>query len=223
MMQTLVFDPNGDITLIMSERDYLDKESESGDDLDKEIVKKESEPDDCLDKKIVERERRMLVSSKHLMLASSVFVSMLQGNFKEGQALRSKGFLELPLPEDDPVAFTVILYIIHGRSRQVPREVNLELLTHISILVDKYQLQEVVAVYSENWIKQLEPEVPKGLTEDSTAWLSTFWVFGHADLFKQTTRILARECDDVIDIENLPIPTAIIGMHRACILCDYYH
>jgi hypothetical protein len=52
-MQALVFDPNGDVTLMMSERDYVNRESESGDSLDQEVFQKESEPDDGLDKEIV--------------------------------------------------------------------------------------------------------------------------------------------------------------------------
>jgi hypothetical protein len=108
------------------------------------IVKSETE--DGSDQDISDGGFRMLVSSKHLILASPVFKVMLQDCFKEGQTLRSGGFLDLLLPDDDPAAFCILLDIIHGRNRKVPREIDMGLLAGITILVDKYQLQEVVEI-----------------------------------------------------------------------------
>lgn len=63
----------------------------------------------------------MLVSSKHMMLGSSVFAAMLQhSNFKEGRTLQSTGRVEVPLSEDDPIAFIILLNAIHGRTRKIP-------------------------------------------------------------------------------------------------------
>jgi hypothetical protein len=94
-----VFDPNGDITLIMNSRPEHDRTSEGGG------TPAESGAESTLVQENVGLDVRMLVSSRHLILASSVFEAMLQDRFKEGQALRSTGYLELPLPDDDPVAF----------------------------------------------------------------------------------------------------------------------
>lgn len=67
----------------------------------------------------------MLVSSKHMMLASPVFRAMLRPDtFKEGQTLQAAGKLEVSLPDDDPVALVVLLNIIHGQTRKVPRRVE---------------------------------------------------------------------------------------------------
>jgi hypothetical protein len=41
---------------------------------------------------------RMMLSSKHMCLASSVFKAMLQGQFKEGHQLRENGKIEVLLP-----------------------------------------------------------------------------------------------------------------------------
>jgi hypothetical protein len=60
-----------------------------------------------------EKEIRMLVSSRHLMLASPVFKAMLQhSNFKEGEELQTNGKVSVPLPDDDPDAFKILLDII---------------------------------------------------------------------------------------------------------------
>lgn len=57
--------------------------------------------------------------------------------------------MEIPLPDDDPVAFGILLRILHAQNNFVPREVDLPLLTGISILVDKYQIHNAVGVFVE--------------------------------------------------------------------------
>ena len=81
-----------------------------------------------------------------MTLASSVFKAMLNGHFMEGRLLAEMGMVEVPLPDDDPTAFTILLDIIHGRGSRVPRKLNLTLLTDIAVLVDKYRLHEVVSI-----------------------------------------------------------------------------
>jgi hypothetical protein len=45
---------------------------------------------------------RMRVSSRHLILVSNVFKSLLQGKFAESQCLSSTSAVEIELPDDDP-------------------------------------------------------------------------------------------------------------------------
>jgi hypothetical protein len=196
-MENHTFDPKGDIALIMRKRSYTSPEIETEGGPYQEV----NDGNFC-----------MLVSSKHLFLASSFFEEMLQAHFKEGQTLRSDGFLELPLPDDDPIAFCILLDIIHGHTRKVPRTVDMNMLADIAILVDKYQLQEVVEVFSDGWIKSLEPQVPTKSSEDLIVWLCISWVFGCADQFKKMTQILERESDSTVNAEGLPIPPGILGM-----------
>ena len=197
-MEDRTFDLNGDIALIMRSPLEDDQTSEPTTTTESGT---ESTPIYV----------RMLVSSKHLILASSVFGAMLQDRFNEGQTLRSAGYLELPLPDDDPVAFTILLDVIHGHTRKVPRKINFELLIQISILVDKYQLQEVVEVFSDGWVEDLGQEVPASLTADLIHWLCIFWVFGQSDKFKLMTRIMEREGGGTTWTEDLPIPPAVLG------------
>lgn len=162
----------------------------------------------------------MQVSSKHMMLASPVFKAMLTHSFQEGDTLRSTGEVEIPLPDDDPAVFTIILDIIHGRGRRVPRVVPLKLLALLSIVVDKYQLLEPVAVFSDVWINEavekLSAEKPAGWL----LWLSISWVFRDAARFMQVTDLVlrnSREGDPLVEFasENfkpsLPIPQIVLG------------
>jgi len=51
----------------------------------------------------------MRVSSKHLMLASPTFCTMLGPSFEEDQRLRSEGSADIALGDDDPDAFYILL------------------------------------------------------------------------------------------------------------------
>lgn len=200
--QSFTFDPDGDLTLILSKPREGDEEGvaagaapeNSGSPRRAGDTPTTTSKDDAasgagLEMKIdtdVEHEDskvqvRMLVSSKHMMVASPVFRAMLRHrNFKEGQELSTKGKLELPLPDDDVAAMTIILDVLHGRSRRVPREVSLDALTQVSILVDKYQMVEAVEVPSDVWIEKLRKTIPDVYSSKSTEvhrWLAIPWVF----------------------------------------------
>ncbi len=157
-----------------------------------------------------------LVSSRHMILASPVFKTMLGPNFMEGLKLRARAELELPLPDDDPDAFRILLDIVHGHNRKVPREVDLPLLTRIAILVDKYQMLERVEIFSDMWIDQLLRNkcLPKTLTPDLWSWLTISWIFKKAAPFKETTYVFEMLGDENMGgeaIQALPVPDRIIG------------
>jgi hypothetical protein len=67
---------------------------------------------------------RIKVSSKHLILASPYFRSMLQSNFKEGMNLRTTRATEIWLISGHPVALLILLNIIHGHTRRVMEELH---------------------------------------------------------------------------------------------------
>lgn len=165
----------------------------------------------------------MLVSSKHLMLASPVFKAMLQpGSFEEGRKLSAAGKVEVPLPEDDPTAFEVVLNIIHGRNKLVPRVLSLELLTSVSLLVDKYQMAEAVECFSDNWIGALIEDLPQAYTSETESesvllWLQVSWVFEKDEIFTKMTGVLERGCYAYLRIfadKRLLIPDPIFGMFK---------
>jgi hypothetical protein len=165
----------------------------------------------------------MLVSSKHMMLASPVFKAMLQAStFKEGQKLSAAGKVEIPLPEDDPNAFEVALNIIHGRNKLVPRVLSLELLTSVSLLVDKYQMVEAVQCFSDTWIGALIEDLPEAYPSKTDSgnvvlWLQVSWVFENNEVFTKMTELLERGCDAYLRIlvdKRLLIPDPIFGMFK---------
>ena len=183
-------DPDGDVVLILSARQSnapkppsLELKSGTGSD-DKSTIStsaasdsNESQPMTHASHIIPPGERIVRVSSKHLILASSVFKAMLGNGFREGAHLSLLGELTLPLPEDDANTLVILLDLIHGRLKRVPRQFDLERLITISILVDKYQLHEVVEMVADVWINYLRSSIPTSYTQDVASWILITWVF----------------------------------------------
>ncbi|KAF8865170.1 hypothetical protein BDZ45DRAFT_475398 [Acephala macrosclerotiorum] len=142
----------------------------------------------------------MIVSSRHLMLASPVFKAMLRfGAFREGQKLDSDSKAEVPLFDDDIEALVILLDIVHGRNRQIPRQINLDLMTKITILVDKYQMVEAAEIFTEAWIEDLKKDLPtEYATEEEQnrvhKWIGISWVFGKGKEFQDMTLLVERGC-----------------------------
>ena len=73
-------------------------------------------------------EMRFKTSSKHLDLASPVFKSTSAWCFAEAKDVIAGRPAEVHLPDDDPAALWLLLYIIHGKPKKVPAKVSLETL-----------------------------------------------------------------------------------------------
>ncbi|PVH85238.1 hypothetical protein DL98DRAFT_583833 [Cadophora sp. DSE1049] len=135
------------------------------------------------------REVEMLVSSRHMIFVSPVFKAMLQSNMREGCELQSTGRVEVPLPEDNPAALEILLNIIHGRSKLVPAVLYPDKLQDISMLVDNYEISEIVQIYAQAWFRQLDAIVPNEPGPVLISWLSMAWVFKLRNLFLRLTKI----------------------------------
>ncbi|KAH0538932.1 hypothetical protein FGG08_004523 [Glutinoglossum americanum] len=204
-------DPDGDLILVLVGHDEglhtngLSDETALGENV-------------TMERSVQNEKIRFRVSSKHLCLASPVFRVMLQGKFKEAAVLLSTGTVEIPLEDDNPAAFLILLNIIHGYTRKVPRKITLDLLTQIAILLDKYNCREVVEAFSERWIDQLRGDVPRSLTNTLLLWLCIAWIFEEPAEFRAITQIAERESPGVIEgdqVNSLPIPSSVLNSINA--------
>lgn len=85
---------------------------------------------------------------------------MLQSvTFHEGNILAAEKQVDIPLPDDDAVAFEVVLNAVHGRLQKVPKKVDLTLLTKLAVLIDKYHVHEVMEMYSEQWFNNIKTSI----------------------------------------------------------------
>ena len=128
----------------------------------------------------------MLVSSKHLSLASPVFRKLLNSKLLEGEALRINKCLDLALPEDDVYAFSLIMKIVHLRNNSLPSTVSLSTLTSLAVLVDKYEFHESVTAWAGPWAAKVS-KAPLHYRNEFAYWICVCWVFGLSDKFAKIT------------------------------------
>jgi hypothetical protein len=154
---------------------------------------------------------RFRVSSRHLILASPHFKRMLESGFKEGHTLMSNGTVELNESDWDPQAVLILMDVIHGRTRKVPRTVTLEMLAKLAVLADYYECHEIVEVWVELWIHALKVSIPKRFCRDLVLWICISWVFRQPEQFREATATALRQSKEPIPKMSLPIPEGIIG------------
>jgi len=162
---------------------------------------------------VATHEVHCVVSSMHLMLASEYFRTMLGGDSKEAVKLKTKGRITIRL-KIDLDTMVILLNIIHGASRKVPRQVTLASLTQIAILAKGLGMLEAVEFFSDTWIDNLTREgFPKVYNDRVLPFLFVFWVFNRPVEFADMTRLAERESTDKLqdDVKNLPISKEIIG------------
>lgn len=155
-------------------------------------------------------ELKMLVSSSHLCLASSTFRKMLRGPWREarsdGDAIR-----EIQTTEWDVEALLVVLNIIHGHHRFVPKSVSLELLAKIATIVDYYKCHEITAVFVDRWLLGLEGNLPSSYGKDCVLWLSISWVFLRVDILQKMAEVAIMGCEGPVETMDLPFPNALLS------------
>ena len=83
------------------------------------------------------------------------------------------------LPENscDEQTIEIILSIIHGRTGKVPRELGLETLAMVAVLVDFYQCHDVMAIAMRMWFDKLKykPEIVsslQGYSRNLVLWIT---------------------------------------------------
>jgi len=175
------------------------------------------ETDGLADEQI--REIRVRVFSQHLILASPVFMAMLQGSFGEGQTLRADGRVTIPLPEDDPNAMILILNVIHHRDRSVPTSISRKLMAQVLVLVDKYQFSECLHFASKTWVQNLNrTELPYSFSSELMEWIYIAWVHNLETTFRASTRTAILTATHVIkerDVMGLSIPSSVLERMNA--------
>ncbi|KAF7918111.1 hypothetical protein BELL_0573g00070 [Botrytis elliptica] len=156
---------------------------------------------------------RMLVSSKHMSVASPVFKAMLQASSQEGIELKKTGKVELSLRDEDSKAWNILLNIIHGRFRSVPLDINLPMFTQIALLCDKYQMHEVAYAFTPTWKMSAGHDSVSG--EDIPRWIFIAWTFNMTDVLEEITKGLALNytgngIEKLFSMTTLPIPQVVM-------------
>lgn len=151
-----------------------------------------------------------LVSSRHLILASRVFKRMLRGGWTEGKA-QDDGFFHIAGEDWEVEALLILMNIIHGHNRKVPRIAHLNLLTQIALIIDYYELHEAAEAFGSIWIEQLRPSIPTAFTRDLIPWLCMSRILGEEEIFQAVMRVAVKHVHGEINTLKLPIMRQIEG------------
>lgn len=108
-------------------------------------------------------EVRLCVQSCLLQAASKVFKAMFGPHFKEGQRSDLNGSKkEVPMPEDDAGAMSVICAVIHYRNDIVPEQFTSRGVLEIAVVADKYDCKVALQHAARHW---LDPQNVMSLKE----------------------------------------------------------
>jgi hypothetical protein len=160
-----------------------------------------------------EEEVHYHVSSRHLILGSKIFRTMMteekwQQGFREEDGLfhsQTEGW--------DADALLILMNILHAKNNQVPLSLSLEMVAKIAVLVDYYECDMAVQLFASMWIQPLttNPGVPYFYCRNLMLWMCIARVFERADIFESTTLIALEESKDSIETLELPIWPSIVG------------
>ncbi|KAI9792537.1 MAG: hypothetical protein M1816_002057 [Peltula sp. TS41687] len=139
---------------------------------------------------------------------------MFTNQFKEATVLNNGQPLDLSLPDDDHDALLIILNVIHGHLKRVPRQITFEMLIKVAVLVDKYQFHEVMEWGTDMWTEDLKFTVPKVFTDDVIPWLCISWVFKRSTEFFNVTRVFQYQSSSGLKVGQTmgyPFPDYLIN------------
>lgn len=160
----------------------------------------------------LDTEVQLRVSMKHVLLASRRARAMFSGDYKESKP-GTDGLRHWRLrPFFDPEAFTTVMEIVHGHTREIPDQVSLCMLTAIATVVDDLQCRDAVWFFAKIWIRKLQATVPEQICDDLPRWILVAFVFSEPEIFLSVTRVAILHSRDALSTGGLPIYPRIIGM-----------
>ncbi|CAI7569318.1 unnamed protein product [Penicillium pancosmium] len=116
--------------------------------------------------------RKLHVDSCVLERSSKPFLAMSKSVWKEGRALRhGDTSIEIPLTEDDNIAFEYICTAIYDEVDMIPEELTTDEVLDISIMVDNYDFMEALSSKSESWLQAGEKKAGDIMILTAAAYL----------------------------------------------------
>lgn len=132
-----------------------------------------------------EEQWQFKASSKHLSLASTHVKTIMSG----AKETHDDGLVHWKFDGFDVDAISIILSIIHGLNRRVPRTVSLSMLAQIARVVDHLECHEVMELCASIWMEHIGDPIPDPSQRDFDDWISVAGVFHSPEVFKNWTRV----------------------------------
>ncbi|KAJ3542255.1 hypothetical protein NM208_g4198 [Fusarium decemcellulare] len=158
-------------------------------------------------------ELHLLCSKKHLTTASARAHRMFESGFSESTPDETDGFYHWKFePIFDPKAFEIVLKIIHGKTRDIPRLVNTGLLAAIAAVVDDLGCHEAVWFFAQGWIKSSKQRIPDGMCKELAEYILLSFVFEDSKIFEESTRMAIKSSFGSVSTFGLPILPKVLSL-----------
>lgn len=205
-------DPTGDVILVLSsQRENRDTCLVPATPAQPPVKQESPESSTMLDNPVVgylSSRAKYRVSSKHMILASRYMKRSLKRITGSDGKLPDPA--EVTLLDCNQDALVIILNIIHGYNRGVPRSLDIKVLVNIANVVRYLECQEVVDTFAYIWLQKVrEAQDPKAIVPD---WVYASYVLGDSKAFQMATKSVQRHKSSSLHRFNPPIPSRIKRM-----------
>ncbi|GKU15537.1 unnamed protein product [Fusarium langsethiae] len=137
---------------------------------------------------------------------------MFDSGFKEATPEETDGLYHWKFDAIlDPKAFEIVLKIIHGKNRDIPPAVNLQVLADISAVVDDLECHDVLWFFAKQWLAVLSRVNDIKTPKDVAQRILISFVFHDPAVFKASTETAITEHWAFAQTHNLPIRPKILG------------
>ncbi|KAG8664742.1 uncharacterized protein FPOAC1_013522 [Fusarium poae] len=152
-------------------------------------------------------EKHFLCSKKHLTLASRRASKLFSSAFKEASK-QDDGLYHWNFGEVfDAQAFELVLKIIHGKTRGLPQNAELDLLSRIASIVDDLECHDALSFFTETWLSSYGwlYTLPQRMDKTLAQLILVSFVFANENLFQKCTQRAARYTSEGMPTFDLPI------------------
>ncbi|KAF5622642.1 hypothetical protein F25303_12010 [Fusarium sp. NRRL 25303] len=153
-------------------------------------------------------EKHFLCSQKHLTLASRRASKLFSSAFKEASK-QDDGLYHWNFGDVfDMEAFEVVLKIIHGKTRGVPQDAELDFLSKIACIVDDLECYDALSFCTEKWLSSyggMFSPLPEKMDKSLAQFIFVSFVFANKYIFRNGTRKAARYTCEGMPTFDLPI------------------
>ena len=88
-----------------------------------------------------------------------------------GDVVNSDGEYNINAEGWDPEALSLTLNAIHNRTKAIPSKLTLEILCKVTVLVDYYELYDILSFFTSVWIETLRGSLPIRYDRDLILWI----------------------------------------------------
>ncbi|KAF5573747.1 uncharacterized protein FSUBG_14099 [Fusarium subglutinans] len=152
-------------------------------------------------------EKHFLCSQKHLTLASRRASKLFSSAFKEASK-QDDGLYHWDFGDVfDVHAFEVILKIIHGKPRGVPKIAQLDLLSQMASIVDDLECYDALSFCTDIWLWAYGGtyKLPERMDKTLAQLILVSFVFANKDIFQRCIQRAARYTCEGMPTFDLPI------------------